>query len=414
MMATASKDAEKEKRLIATISGKRSADSLPAVCEALERSGAILADFRQFVVQDEFTLTVEIVLTGAEGPRETDIVKELLLCGHERKLYVEFDVVKKRSAQEAGQVFVITMITPVGGSPTAFLADICQVVASHNGNIETINSLSRGGDGFVSFEFFVRLSEDNIFKQLQRMREGLLLLGKKARGDIAVQKAGLVHRAKRLVVFDLSYTLITSDANDLLFSAAGIEEPAELTQQSENGSLDYAQYLQRRVSQLKGLRASEVVNKAITNIHYTKGAIEVVRALKKLGYKTAVISRGPRIIAEAVKNKLGLDFVYGNEILVQGDMFAGTLRTPTVDANRKADLLQMLIMHESITIDQVIAVGDGPVSSKMLSHAGLSVAFDQPEAVDGPVYGRINSRSLTSVLYLLGITQEDIKSMTDS
>ncbi|KAJ8902514.1 hypothetical protein NDN08_006917 [Rhodosorus marinus] len=401
---------ERERRLIATISGKRTSAGLPSVLEALEKAKAVLVDIRQFIVQDEFTLTLVIELSDEEGQRETDIVKELLLCAHAMKLFVEFDVVQNRVVSEPGQVFVITMISPVGPASSAFLVDICQVIAKYNGNIETITSLSRGSNGFISYEFSVRLAEKDLFRQLEKMREGLLLLGKRARGDIAIQRAGLLQRAKRMVVFDLSYTLISSDANDILFKSAGVEESEEMPR--EHDISDYAEQLEQRVSRLKGLQVSQVLEKALSELTYTPGAFEVVRTLKKLGYKTAVISRGPRLIADAVKTTLGLDFAYGNEFLVEGDKFSGELRTPAVDARRKRDLLDMLLMHEKITTEQVIAVGDGPVSSKMLSHAGLAVAFDQPEAVDGLVYGRIHSRSLTSVLYLLGISQDDIQSMS--
>uniref|UniRef100_A0A7S2ZSY7 phosphoserine phosphatase n=1 Tax=Rhodosorus marinus TaxID=101924 RepID=A0A7S2ZSY7_9RHOD len=368
---------ERERRLIATISGKRTSAGLPSVLEALEKAKAALVDIRQFIVQDEFTLTLVIELSDEEGQRETDIVKELLLCAHAMKLFVEFDVVQNRVVSEPGQVFVITMISPVGTASSAFLVDICQVIATYNGNIETITSLSRGSNGFISYEFSVRLPEEDLFRQLEKMREGLLLLGKRARGDIAIQRSGLLQRAKRMVVFDLSYTLISSDANDILFKSAGVEESEEMPKRAKPDISDYAEQLEQRVSRLKGLQVSQVLAKALSELSYTPGAIEVVRTLKRLGYKTAVISRGPRLIADAVKTTLGLDFAYGNEFLVEGEKFTGELRTPAVDARRKRDLLDMLLMHEKITTEQVIAVGDGPVSSKMLSHAGLAVAFDQ-------------------------------------
>lgn len=84
---------------------------------------------------------------------------------------------------------------------------------------------------------------------------------------------------------------------------------------------------------------------------------------------------------------------------------------PVIDADRKADLLQMLAMQQGIDAEQIVAVGDGPVSSKMLSAAGTSVAFDQPGSVGIAKTGQISSKSLAGVLYLLGVTGREFREL---
>lgn len=234
------------------------------------------------------------------------------------------------------------------------------------------------------------------------VRKQLFELGREVNQcDVALQKADVMRKAKRLVVFDLSWTLVQCDAMEVMLSAGGVSAACAA--------------LDERVRMLKGLDVREVERKLGERLTFTNGAVELCKGLRRLGCKLAVVSSGAKMVAEKVKQELGLDYAFGNvlEVDVTG-RFTGDLAKPVVDADRKAELVQMLAMQERIQMEQVIVVGDGPVSAKMLAVAGMSVAFDQPVSTDDVRGGRIASKSLMGVLYLLGVGGVDLRDVTGS
>lgn len=189
--------------------------------------------------------------------------------------------------------------------------------------------------------------------------------------------------------------------------------PPDLVSSFNEGRLSRPEWLRARVKMLAGLHTAAVYPAAIAAMKYTAGASELCKGLKRLGCRLAVVSSGCKFISDAAKDALGLDYAYGNEFEVDTDgKFTGEVLQPIIDMERKAELVQMLAMQERVDLEQIVAVGDGPVSAKMLESAGMSIAFDQPGATDDVQSGIISSRSLASVLYLLGVTGSDFKTVT--
>lgn len=395
-----------------------------------------LSDFAQFVVHDTFVATA--VLTSKSPSKsndksgaQVDVVKEVLFSAHESGLEVEFGVVGANSnntqslhdksidgeeskdsdlisdvVEDSREKYVITLIAP-GRVPAGFVANVSQTIRDHQGNIGSINRLSDEGGEYSCFEFSFTIKSDE--RVIHSLRKELFAHGRMEKNaDIALQKSKVSLRAKRLIVFDLSHTLIQGDAVDILLATSNVTLSKDKEEKRLKRELKGAELLLERCLALRGVNGEQAVNRAREMIKYTKGAKELCKGLKRLGYRTAVVSSGSKLIANVAKEDLGLDFVYGNDFNVDHNgCFTGSVVEPLVDADRKADLVQMLAMQERIDLDQVICVGDGPVSSKMLSMAGLSIAFDQPDASVEDAGGRISSKSLASVLYLLGIRGRD-------
>ncbi|CAN8073526.1 unnamed protein product [Agarophyton chilense] len=402
--------------VIVTLCGKQSPSALASVMHVLSTEDSELIDFGQLVVHNRFIATALISAKGAH-----DAVKEILFRAHNAEIQVHFNVARRPAHASTSSLsslsglkdqYTLTVFSP-GLIPPKLLAKVTQLLLDSNAKITAINRLTEEGDKFMCLEFTTTVADERLIPALQRK---LFELGRtEFQCDIALQKANVSRKAKRMVVFDLSWTLVQCDSINVLLHAAGLEVPLEEEEKFRNGQISGLEWVRFRVQLLKGLHAETVNGKACQSLVFTNGAVELCKGLKRLGCKLAIVSSGSKDIALAAKEALHLDFVFGNVIEIDSaGRFTGTVQEPVVDAQRKAELVTMLAMQERIDTEQIIAVGDGPVSAKMLESVGLSIAFDQPDALDSVQSGRIGSKSLASVLYLLGVSGHDFRTVTAS
>lgn len=410
-------------QVIVTLTGKQSPAALSQVMRILgtdSDSSLQLQDFGQLVVRDRFIATALICAPGAR-----DIVKNALFCAHEEGISIDFTVAPSnpRAASSVSlpglarsppprDEYVLTLFAP-GSIPLVFLSRALTVLFDGGCRVSSTNRLTEEGDDFMCIE--MRISVPGGAPEVAALQEKLFELGRQENQcDVALQKANVLRMAKRMVVFDLSWTLVQCDAVDMLLQAAGKAAPQDVQAAFRGGKLSGQDWLKARVELLKGLDSGNINAEAHKRLTYTNGAAELCKGLKRLGCRLAVVSSGSKFIAERAKEHLGLDYAFGNVLETNSaNKFTGVVLTPIVDMDRKAELTQMLAMQERIDMEQIIAVGDGPVSAKMLGAAGMSVAFDQPNATDDVKSGRIASKSLASVLYLLGVTGDDFRRVTE-
>lgn len=223
------------------------------------------------------------------------------------------------------------------------------------------------------------------------------------------QRATVFRTHKRLAVFDMDSTLIQQEVIDEIARHIGVErEVSAITAAAMNGELDFEASLRRRCALLAGVPVDVWGNirKLITP---TPGAVELVRALKRLGYKTAVLSGGFTPVTGWFAEQLGLDYAFANHLVVSedGKTLTGELTGEIVHAERKRQHVREIAEKEGILLEQTLVVGDGANDLPMMGIAGLGVAFNAKARVQMEAPARLNSESLLNVLYLLGLSKAE-------
>lgn len=243
----------------------------------------------------------------------------------------------------------------------------------------------------------------------ERLRTELVAEATAQRVDIAVVEAGLHRRAKRLVVMDVDSTLIQDEVIELFAAHAGCEQKvAEVTAAAMRGELDFAESLRARVALLAGLDAS-VTEKVRAEVQYTPGARTLIRTLQRLGYQVAIVSGGFTQVTDHLVEQLGLDFAAANTLEVVDGRFTGRVTGEIVDRAGKARWLRRFAEQAKVPLEQTVAIGDGANDLDMLNAAGLGVAFNAKPVVREAADTAVNVPFLDTVLYLLGITREEVE-----
>jgi len=276
-------------------------------------------------------------------------------------------------------------------------------LAQYRVNIDVIERLSEGEFGCVEM-----LISSNSALDRRALKHELMTVAREQGVDVALQAEGLYRRSKRLVVFDMDSTLIQSEIIDEFARKLGAyDEVSRITHEAMQGKLPFAEALHLRVARLQGLTTAQI-EEVFHETQLTAGAEELIRVLKKLGYKVALISGGFSCIAERLKVRLGIDYAYANQLVIQDGKATGKVAPPVIDAQRKADLLEVIAQQEGIHLDQVIAIGDGANDLLMIEKAGLGIAFNAKPAVNERADLALSQKSLRSILYLLGISGRDV------
>lgn len=385
--------------VIITVSGPDRPGITAALTGILKQMGGLLLDIEQVVVQGHLSLGMLIGIAEDRG-----VLKELLFAAKELGVSLDFKPVEPvtQRTTRASWRYVVTAIGPSLGAGE--LHALSTTLAEHGGNIARISRLSLGD--LRSVEIQVELGNT---VNAGSLKKALLELSMRSSFDVALQREGLFRRSKRLVVMDMDSTLIPIEVIDELARAHGVvEQVAAVTERAMAGEMDYDESLRRRLSLLKGLDVS-VLERLATQLPLTDGAETLIRVLKRLGYRTAVISGGFSIAADTLKARLGIDFAYSNTLEIHEGKLTGNVVGPIVNAKRKAELLETIAQAEGVLLDQVIAVGDGANDLLMLEKAGLGIAFRAKAKLRAAADTSISIGGLDSILYLLGISAQELE-----
>jgi phosphoserine phosphatase len=206
-------------------------------------------------------------------------------------------------------------------------------------------------------------------------------------------------------------TLIDAEMIDELAKAAGVGgKVSEITSRAMNGEIEFKQALKERVHLLKGLPAT-ILDSIVDNLDVTPGAEELIMALKALGYKIALISGGFTQFVEKIKEKLSIDYVYANKLVIEDGKLTGEVEEPIIDAERKAELMHKIAQNENLLMEQVVAVGDGANDRFMLQNSGLGIALYPKDVLQKVASGVITKDNLAGILYCLGAPEEKLKKL---
>lgn len=381
------------KTVLVTLHGQDRPGITAGMMDLLSAQGCEIYDVGQIVIRGRLLLTV---LIGVPAERST--VRDLLFFAWEMGLEVDFEVVDP-TPTPLKELSVVTLIASRVG-PEEFGA-VASAIARGGANIERILRLSRYP--VVSYELTISGGDrDAITSYLVDVAAATPL-------DIAIQPDTLVRRAKRLVVMDVDSTLIQEEVIDLLAREAGVEEEvAAMTRAAMAGEMDFEQALRRRVSLLAGL-SEEAVQRVAESITLTPGARTLIRTLKRLGIRTAIVSAGFTRTSRLLAERLGIDYYLSNTLEIVDGKLTGNLVGEIVDAAGKARFVKELAEREGISLDQVVAIGDGANDLEMLRIAGLGIAFNAKPIVQENADTSIRVPYLDPILFLLGIRRDQVE-----
>ena len=395
------------------ISGEDKPGMTSSLTEILARYDAFILDIGQANIHQSLTLGILIKTTA---DKSGFIMKELLFKASELGVMIRFTPIAEEEydAWVARQGKNRHIITLLGREVTArHIAEVTRVVTHHGLNIDAIRRLTgrmplEGSDGPAKscIELSVRGSVTD--QERSAMQEGFMNLSDTG-VDVSFQRDDIYRRSRRLICFDMDSTLIETEVIDELAERAGVgDQVREITARAMRGEIDFRESFTERVALLEGLDVS-VMEEIAHNLPITEGLERMMTILKRVGYKTAILSGGFTYFGNYLRQKYGFDYVYANELEVEGGRLTGRFLGEVVDGRRKAELLRLLCQFEGINIAQSVAVGDGANDLPMLNLAGLGIAFHAKPKVKATARQSISTIGLDGILYFLGLKDSRIE-----
>ena len=388
------------------ISGVDKPGLTSALTGILAKFGSTILDIGQSDIHHTLSLGI---LFKTKSEISGEIMKELFFKASEMGVSINYTPITLEEYSEwvSRQGKNRYIITILGREITAEqISAVSGVVARQGTNIDDIKRLT----GRVSIdenksrpqrsciEFSVRGNPiDKEAMQAEFMR-----LSKELDFDISLQEDNMYRRSRRLICFDMDSTLIQTECIDELAMRAGVGDQVKaITASAMRGEIDFKESFTRRVALLKGLDES-VMKEIADNLPITEGVDRLMSALKRTGYKIAILSGGFTYIGNVLKNRYGIDYVYANELEIVDGKLTGRYLGEVVDGRRKAELLSLIAQVENVNIAQTIAVGDGANDLPMLKTAGLGIAFHAKPKVKATAQQSISTIGIDGVLYFLG------------
>ncbi len=398
--------------ILISITGMDRPGITASITQVLASFNVNVLDIGQSVIHDALSLGL---MVGVPDEAEVQTVKQAVQARiKELDLTVRFVDIPYESydnwvGQQGKARHIVTLLTR---RVTAHkLSRMAHIVAMNGLNIDKITRLSGrvplasiGADGQACVEFSLR----GPVADLTALRRQFMELADEIDVDIAYQENNVYHRNRRLVALDMDSTLIQAEVIDELAKRAGVgKQVAAITERAMRGEIDFNESLLQRVSLLKGLPESALAEVA-SILRLTDGTERLMVALKKLGYKTAILSGGFTYFGHALQRRLGFDYVFANDLEIEDGVITGKLASEIVNGGRKASLLASIAQHEGFSLEQTIAVGDGANDLPMLSIAGLGIAFRAKPMVKESAKQSLNRLGLDSILYLMGLSEREI------
>ena len=390
--------------VIVTASGEDRPGITAAFTRILADHKVDIVDIDQATLQDFLALSFLLDISGAERSKD-NVLKDLLFEANRLGMHLNFQLLAQHELPDKRRDKNLFVLTFFGGTRT--LAEVAKILGEEDANIEKIINLSRNKADCIELTVNVRRVASNA-----RLKNRLMAQSHELDIDLALQKMEAYRKSKRLVFFDLDRTLVDGEVIDEMARAAGVyDEVSRVTEKAMRGDLDFEDSLRQRVALLKGLALGDIET-VRDGLRISEGATELVATLKRLGYQLGVVSGGFQLFADHVKERLGLDFAHANHLEFKDSRLTGRIVGDVVDDAGKAKLLNRVAKENGILLDQTVAIGDGANDRLMLGQAGLGIAYNAHKGVEKSASVNLGRTRLMNILYILGITEDDMQAAT--
>jgi len=381
---------------IISVLGKDRRGIVAVITKEIADVNANIIDIDQSVLRGLFTMFLIVDLSNSKiwfGELQSKLMEKAseLKVRINIEPYEEYgiDFHKKKGKK-------LVLVTLLGKDRPGIVNKFSGLFFDLDSNIERIRMIARGE--IIVLEFMVDIKKikwEVLREKLQKESEAIDM-------NIIFQPKDVFHRAKKLVVFDMDSTIVDAEVIDEIGKAAGVEEEVKgITKRTMEGEIEFEDALRARVKLLKNLPV-EVLEAIAENLELTPGAQELLITLKELGYKIALISGGFTFFTDKLKEKLNFDYAYANKLVVVDGKLTGEVAGRIIDANVKRDIIKEIAKKEGITMDEIIAVGDGANDRFMLRDVGLGIGFNPKGVLKEFADGVLTDKNLKGILYCLG------------
>jgi phosphoserine phosphatase len=392
---------EKKDFVMVTVSGPDQPGITAAFSRILVDNQVEIVDIEQASLQDFLGLSFLLDMNGAKQSKD-GVLKDLLFEASRLHLMLNFRLFseKEMKARNSKNLFVLTYF-----GDTRALSEISGILAEESANIEMIANLTRHCASCVELTINV-----NEVENLSRLKSKVIAKSHELNIDLALQKMEAYRKNKRLVFFDMDSTLVDMEIIDEMAQRAGVfKEVSRITEKARRGDIDFEEALTQRVALLKGLKVEEL-EKIRNEMRLSEGAKELVDTLKRLGFKLGLVSGGFDYFSDFLREELGLDFSYANQLEIKSGVLTGKVLGKIVDNTYKAKIVNMVSSEEGVLLDQTVAIGDGANDVLMLGQAGLGIAYNAKERLERAANMSLGRARLKNILYILGISDEEMGS----
>ena len=397
--------AQNDEIILININGADRPGVTAALTEILAKNNAVILDIGQADIHNH--LSLGILFQSTEG-NSGDILKELLFKSYELDVNIRFNPITEQEyskwvGMQGKNRYIITILSRKLTAKQ--IAGVSRIVAEQDMNIDDIKRLTgripldeNARTPKASVEFSVRGTPKN----KECMKAEFMKLSTELEMDISFQEDSMYRRMRRLICFDMDSTLIETEVIDELAIRAGVGDQVKaITEAAMRGEIDFCESFRQRCALLKGLDVS-VMQEIAENLPITEGVDRLMRILKKVGFKIAILSGGFTYFGNFLKQKYNIDYVYANELEIENGKLTGNHVGDIVDGKRKAELLRLIAQVENVDIRQTVAVGDGANDLPMISIAGLGIAFHAKPKVKATAKQSMSTIGLDGILYFLG------------
>lgn len=386
---------DESRTLRITLTGRDRPGVTSTIFATLAGAGVEVLDLEQIVLRRRLVLGV-LVTAPRDWKKLRDRIEQ---AAADLDMHVEVDrgVGDNRSRKDGR-----SHVTVIGAPLTAReMAAITGRIADAGANIDRIERMARYP--VTAIELHVSGVPTEI------LRAALIEESSRHALDVAVQPANLLRRGMRLIVMDVDSTLVQGEVIEMLAAHAGCAaEVADVTGQAMRGELDFEESLRSRVALLEGLDAA-CLDEVYESLTFAPGARTMLRTLKRLGYRFAMVSGGFSQITDRIAADLGFDYAHANELEISDGRLTGRIIGDVVDRAGKATALRRFAAEAGVAEQAVIAIGDGANDLDMLNAAGLGIAYNAKPVVQQAAHTSVNVPYLDAIMYLLGISREEVE-----